>query len=267
MSNKDIFISYSRKDLKKVAAIKKILEEATSIECWMDLDSIESGAIRFTKHIIAGIENCKVFLFMLSENSQHSEFALHELNFAMKKARNDESKHVVIVNIDNCQMNDEFEFMYGLTDNITWSNEPQRNKLVRDLKQWLKKDVEEVEVGEAVDEGTNVKEQKPTPTPSHPTESELGKWNWGAFFFSWIWGLGNGIYWPLVLIICIFIPYIGWIGYLIICITLGIKGTKWAWEAKDWDSWNSFKDNQHKWVIAIWWFLGIAFVIGFIAVL
>ena len=49
MSNRDIFISYSRKDLKKVAAIRKNLEEATSIECWMDLEGIESGAIRFTK--------------------------------------------------------------------------------------------------------------------------------------------------------------------------------------------------------------------------
>ncbi|WP_284438423.1 protein kinase domain-containing protein [Prevotella communis] len=106
---------------------------------------------------------------------------------------------------------------------------------------------------------------RPTPTPLHPTESELGKWNWGAFFLNWIWGLGNGVYWPLVLIICNFIPYIGWIVSLIICIVLGANGTKWAWEAKDWDSWDSFKDTQHKWAVAIWWILGIAFVIGFIA--
>lgn len=69
---------------------------------------------------------------MLSENSQHSEFALRELDFADKKG-----KHVVIVNVENCTMTDEFQFLYGLTDTIIWPDKLQREKLFHDLKLWI----------------------------------------------------------------------------------------------------------------------------------
>lgn len=133
----DIFISYSRKNLEKVKAIKMEIEKSTGAECWMDLEGIESGSTQFTQDIVDGINNCRVFLFMLSEYSQASEFALRELNFVMKKAKTDKLKHVIIVNIDDCKMSDEFEFIYGLTDTIAWLNQPQREKLLRDLKRWF----------------------------------------------------------------------------------------------------------------------------------
>ncbi len=131
-----IFISYSRKDLEKVKAIKEEIEKATDTECWMDLEGIESGAQQFTQDIVDGINGSRVFLFMLSKESQNSKFALRELNFAMKKAETNKEKHVVIVNIDNCQMCDEFYLMYGLTDTITWNDPPQKEKLIRDIKRW-----------------------------------------------------------------------------------------------------------------------------------
>lgn len=133
---RDIFISYSRNDLDAVRRIKEEIEVVTGKECWMDLNSIESGSVQFAKDIIVGIKDCKVFLFMLSESSQNSEFALRELNFAYNQAR-DCDKKVVIVNISGCRMSDEFAFMYGLTDTITWNNTPQHDKLIRDLKRWL----------------------------------------------------------------------------------------------------------------------------------
>ena len=61
--------------------------------------------------------------------------------------------------------------------------------------------------------------------------SILKKWNWGAFCFSWIWGIFNGIYWPLIIIGLNFIPYIGIVLSLGICIFLGIIGNKLAWKA------------------------------------
>lgn len=143
---RDIFISYSRKDLEAVLAIKEVILNSISTECWMDLEGIESGAIQFTQNIIAGIEECNVFLFMLSEKSQESDFALRELNYASKKAQKNIHKHVVIVNIDNCKMSDEFEFIYGLTDMILWSNLPQRKKLIRDLKKWIGNDNSSIEI-------------------------------------------------------------------------------------------------------------------------
>ena len=133
----DVFISYSRWNLDKVKAIKKEIEQVTGAECWMDLNAIESGATQFTQDIVDGINSCSVFLFMLSEESQDSKFALRELNFAMKKNEEDKQKHVVIVNIDDCHLTDEFEFMYGLTDTIVWNNQPQREKLLRDVSKWI----------------------------------------------------------------------------------------------------------------------------------
>lgn len=127
-----IFISYSRHDLDQIRSIRDEIESATGARCWMDLRAIESGAKRFTKDIIEGINSCEVFLFMLTEHSQHSEFALRELDFADKKG-----KHVVIINVNDCPMTDEFQFLYGLTDTISWTDVPQRDKLLRDLKRWI----------------------------------------------------------------------------------------------------------------------------------
>lgn len=128
----DVFISYSRANLEIVKTIKKEIEDATSKHCWMDLEGIESGAPRFTESIIEGIEQCEVFLFMRTMQSQNSKYALLELNYATEESK----KHVVIVNIDNSDMTKEFRFLYGLTNTIDWGNEPQREKLIRDIVKW-----------------------------------------------------------------------------------------------------------------------------------
>lgn len=62
------------------------------------------------------------------------------------------------------------------------------------------------------------------------TPSILYSWSWGAFCLSWIWGIYNGIYWPLIIIACNFIPYIGVLCSLGICVYLGLKGNEMAWD-------------------------------------
>lgn len=93
---------------------------------------------------------------------------------------------------------------------------------------------------------------------------EIKKWNWGAFFFNWLWGVCNGVYWPLVLIVCNFIPYVGPIIALGACIALGINGSEWAWKGKRWDSVEHFKHVQHNWAMACLWVLGISLLLGII---
>jgi hypothetical protein len=134
---KDIFISYSRKDLELVTKIKEIIETSTHANCWMDLDEggVDSGDPNFTKTIIDAINTCPIFLFMLSRESQVSPYALKELDFAYKKYR-EEGKKVVIVNIDKCKMNDVFCFEYSKTDIIDWELTEQQSKLIRDLRLW-----------------------------------------------------------------------------------------------------------------------------------
>jgi hypothetical protein len=78
----DIFISYSRKDISDVKAIKEELEKH-DFSCWMDLTGIVSGTRRFSKTIIDAIEASRTMLFFLSSNSQQSEWALKEIDYAM----------------------------------------------------------------------------------------------------------------------------------------------------------------------------------------
>ena len=133
---RDIFISYSRRDIDLVRQIKREIEQSIGVQCWMDINGIESGSPRFTKDIVDGINHCKVFLFMLSEHSQASEFALNELSFAYKR-RGIQGKRVVIINVSGCKLTDEFDLMYGLTDTILWTDVPQHDKLIRDLRTWI----------------------------------------------------------------------------------------------------------------------------------
>ena len=98
-----------------------------------------------------------------------------------------------------------------------------------------------------------------TDRPYTPDEvpEEIKKWNWGAFFFNWIWGLFNGVYWPLVLIVVNFIPYIGGLLVFAACVVLGVKGSEWAWKGRSWRSVEHFKRVQRNWAWAVLWcFLG-----------
>lgn len=73
----------------------------------------------------------------------------------------------------------------------------------------------------------------------------LKKWNWGAFFLTFIWGLGNRVWWSLLILLPIF-PL-----QLILPFILGAKGNLSAWlKKKDSDNLEIFKSRQKKWNIA-----------------
>lgn len=127
----EVFISYSRNDLEKVRRIKEKIDNEVGLNCWMDLDGIESGE-QFKKVIISAINRHNTILFMLSANSMKSEWALDELDFARRK-----QKRIVMVDLDHAEMTDEFYFSYHKYDNIDWSNSEQRNKLLRNLRRWF----------------------------------------------------------------------------------------------------------------------------------
>lgn len=66
----DIFISYKRGDKKKVFELKDYIEKNVGVNCWINLNGIESDA-HFANVIIKAINNAQVFLFMYSRI--HSE--------------------------------------------------------------------------------------------------------------------------------------------------------------------------------------------------
>jgi hypothetical protein len=68
------------------------------------------------------------------------------------------------------------------------------------------------------------------------------RWNWGAFFLGWIWGLGNRSYLAFLVWVpplSFFMPFV-----------LGAKGNEWAWRNKRWDSLEHFRRVQRKWSVA-----------------
>ncbi len=86
----------------------------------------------------------------------------------------------------------------------------------------------------------------------------LGEWNWGGFLLTWIWGIGNNVWWSFLF----FIPILGW---SIIPFMLAFKGNEWAWQNKRWESIEHFKKVQHVW--AVWgWALTIAVTVFIVIV-
>ena len=135
----DIFISYSRRNLKAVTPIKEELE-SLGFSCWMDLEGIESGSEEFTRHITDAINGSKAVLFFLSAASQASEWSLKELRFAKEKG-----KHTVVVRFNDAAMTDAFIFNFGGDDNIDWRDHNQKSKLLRDLARWTGKSLPDSE--------------------------------------------------------------------------------------------------------------------------
>lgn len=73
---------------------------------------------------------------------------------------------------------------------------------------------------------------------------EIKKWNWGAFWLTWIWGIGNKSYIALLGLI----PILN----VIMSFYLGIKGNELAWRNKGWYDIKYFKKTQKKWGICGW---------------
>ena len=71
---------------------------------------------------------------------------------------------------------------------------------------------------------------------------ELDRWNWGAFFLNWIWGIGNSTFIALLALI----PVVN----LIMIFVLGARGSRWAWQNRAWRDAEQFRKTQRNWAIA-----------------
>ena len=69
-----------------------------------------------------------------------------------------------------------------------------------------------------------------------------GGFNWGAFFLTWIWALGNRCFnlVTLVLLLAYFLPYyLGLLSALTLAVYCGVTGNRRAWNHKQW------RDHKH----------------------
>lgn len=144
MNSKKVFISYSRQDKQKVLSIVRDIEKALGIQCWLDIDGIESGEL-FEDKIVNAINNAEVVLLMLSHNSVKSSCVREEFEYALKT-----EKRIVPLIIDGYQLKDWYLFKFGRTDYIDTLNEDHIQKLIRNLRSWIVPDVKAEIVEEVV---------------------------------------------------------------------------------------------------------------------
>lgn len=71
---------------------------------------------------------------------------------------------------------------------------------------------------------------------------------WGAFFWTFIWGIFNRVW----ISFATFIPIVG----IVVWIVLLFKGREWAWKSKEWESPEQFNKVQRLWGLA-----GLVFVV------
>ncbi|MBI5295602.1 MAG: TIR domain-containing protein [Chloroflexi bacterium] len=80
-----IFISYSRKDLKLARPIVYSLTQ-DDLDVWIDWEDIPKGE-EFYQKIYQGIEESDIFLFLISPDSVHSEWCNNEIAHAVKNGK------------------------------------------------------------------------------------------------------------------------------------------------------------------------------------
>ena len=92
--------------------------------------------------------------------------------------------------------------------------------------------------------------------------SDIKRFNWGAFFLTWIWGIGNNVMETLWILVVGFVPVIGCLlSALVLPIIFGIKGNEWALKKKSYKSLEHFHSVQRTWAI-----IGLSFYVATIVI-
>ena len=114
-------------------------------------------------------------------------------------------------------------------------------------------DEEEVEPNETETE-TDIKEIEPESIEVR-TNKALKHFNWGAFGFTWLWGLGNGSFgktWH-ILILDIMSGLASKYALIVVAFAFiirvfyGVNGNKWAFERRAWYSVEDYTETQRRW--------------------
>ena len=166
-----IFISYKRDDLKVVTKIVGEIEDRLGVKCWIDLDGIESS-VQFESKICDAIDNADIVLFMHSKYHLDIDFeedwTVKELGYAR-----DSEKRVLLIKLDDAELRKVFKLNYGRKNNIDINVPEQKEKLFRDLGEWLNVEVKAPESRNPVQE--TPENPQATPEPPSTQASEISE--------------------------------------------------------------------------------------------
>lgn len=80
-------------------------------------------------------------------------------------------------------------------------------------------------------------------------DKAVEQWNWGGFLCSWLWAAAHRIYWPLIILVIGWLPYIGQVCSLSLCVYFGLNGSKLAWNSGKYRDFDAYKKAQRNWMI------------------
>lgn len=137
MNKRDIFISYSRKDTAIADRICQAFDKA-GITYFIDRQGI-AGGMEFPKVLAEAILNCKIFLYLGSENSYGSKFTNSEVTYAFNKKQKEQILPYII---DNSSLPTELEFVFSCINIRNIKEHPIETILIQDILQILGKHTE-----------------------------------------------------------------------------------------------------------------------------
>jgi len=82
--DRDVFICHSSKDNELLMKVVKELEEEQGFDCWYSERNMPKNTPDYWETIEENIQNCKVFLFLITENSKFSRGIKEELKICKK---------------------------------------------------------------------------------------------------------------------------------------------------------------------------------------
>ena len=127
--NKSVFISYSSKDERYIKKMTQMLEKM-GITYWIAPDMIPAGS-NYAREIPSAIQNCDIFLLVLSKASQQSIWVEKEIDSAIYYRNT-----IVPFQIDDSPMTDMFRFYLNNVQTIYCANRPK--DAIEELKQRLR---------------------------------------------------------------------------------------------------------------------------------
>ena len=133
----DVFISYHRNS--SASLVEHIVQalENNGIKCWFAPRDVES---KYAGDIVRAIEECKVFLLIMNENSSHSEHVLNEINYAFNRLHQKESIRPLPFRTDNKEPSDDVKYYLGRIHCLDGSFPPEEERigeLVSRITYWL----------------------------------------------------------------------------------------------------------------------------------
>jgi hypothetical protein len=120
--SKSVFISHSHLDHAAADAVRAVLEDA-GVGCWISSRDIPSGT-EWADAIMAGLEECRFVVLILSKRSQDSRDVLRELNSASTRGM-----PIITFRIDNTPAQGSFEYYTSAQQWVAAHNPVKREDL------------------------------------------------------------------------------------------------------------------------------------------